>query len=70
MVHSTTVESQIEQGDFPWRLQFVLNGQELEIAIDPTHTLLQILRDELGLTGTKGACLQGECGSCTILVDG
>lgn len=53
-----------------WRLQFEVNGTRYELDVEPTTTLLQVLRMELGLTGTKGACLEGECGSCTVLVDG
>lgn len=53
-----------------WTLDFVLNGRHVAIDIAPHSTLLEVLRMELGLTGTKGACLEGECGSCTVLVDG
>lgn len=56
--------------DGSWRLSFVLNGKPTQVHIDPHATLLEILREDLGLTGTKGACHEGECGSCTVLVDG
>src|SRR5882672_1916569 len=51
-------------------LQCRVNAQPLRIEIDPNQTLLWMLRERLGLTGTKGSCLEGECGSCTVLVDG
>jgi len=47
-----------------------LNGDAYELAIAPTHTLLEVLREEAGLTGTKHGCEQGECGLCTVLIDG
>ena len=53
-----------------WHLDCKVNGERVEADIDPRLTLLSFLRDQLRLTGTKGACLEGECGSCTVLVDG
>jgi carbon-monoxide dehydrogenase small subunit len=53
-----------------WPLRFKLNGKKVSAQVLPTRTLLDFLRLELGLTGTKGACLEGECGSCYVLVDG
>ena len=53
-----------------WPLQFKLNGKNVTKRVQPTQTLLDCLRLEFGLTGTKGACLEGECGSCYVLVDG
>lgn len=53
-----------------WRIAFTVNGQPVEVEVEPETTLLEVLRMELGLTGTKGACLEGECGSCTVLLDG
>ena len=47
-----------------------VNGEERTIAADPHHTLLEVLREELGLTGTKHGCELGECGACTVLVNG
>lgn len=51
-------------------LTFTLNGEPVEVDVNPEKPLLEILRMELGLMGTKGACLEGECGSCTVLLDG
>ena len=53
-----------------WQLAFTLNGEAVELLVDPEETLYEVLRERLGLTGTKGACLEGECGSCTVLLDG
>ena len=53
-----------------WHLSCTVNGAPVEADIDPRLTLLSFLRDHLLLTGTKGACLEGECGSCTVLVEG
>jgi aerobic carbon-monoxide dehydrogenase small subunit len=49
---------------------FILNGKELCIDVDPEMTLLNLLREELFLTGTKKGCGAGECGACTVLMDG
>jgi carbon-monoxide dehydrogenase small subunit len=47
-----------------------LNGEEVTIYIRPDALLLDVLRDKIGLMGTKEACGQGECGACTVLLDG
>jgi aerobic-type carbon monoxide dehydrogenase small subunit (CoxS/CutS family) len=47
-----------------------VNGEPHTIAAEPHHTLLEVLREELDLTGTKHGCELGECGACTVLVDG
>lgn len=47
-----------------------VNGERHEVAVLPHHTLLEVLREDLGLIGTKHGCELGECGACTILVDG
>jgi carbon-monoxide dehydrogenase small subunit len=47
-----------------------VNGVAQSLDVAPTETLLDVLRDRLGLTGTKLACAEGECGACTVIVDG
>ncbi len=47
-----------------------INGDEIEFLCDPTQTLLDVLRDELFLTGTKEGCGTGDCGACSVTVDG
>ena len=49
---------------------FVVNGERHEIAFAPHKTLLEVLREDLALTGTKHGCELGECGMCTVLLDG
>src|SRR5512132_4700998 len=51
-------------------IQFTLNGEAAEVAFAPHKTLLEVLREELGLMGTKHGCELGECGTCAVLVDG
>ncbi len=51
------------------RLQFEVNGVRRELDVDPAARLLDVLRRDLGLTGTKEGCGEGECGACTVLVD-
>ncbi|MBW2000369.1 MAG: (2Fe-2S)-binding protein [Deltaproteobacteria bacterium] len=48
----------------------MVNGKEYEVVIEPHMLLIDVLRDELGLTGTKYACGAGDCGACTVLIDG
>jgi len=59
-----------KSGNGLWPLRFTLNGKTISTKARPTQTLLDFLRIEMGMTGTKGACLEGECGSCYVLVDG
>lgn len=51
-------------------ISFELNGKSIEIEVPPRWTLLRLLREKLGITGTKEGCGIGECGACTVLVDG
>ena len=51
-------------------LALTVNGKEVATDIDPWLTLAEFLREELGLTGTKVGCNRGECGSCTVVVEG
>ena len=51
-------------------IELTLNGAPRSVAVEPQHTLLDALRDDLGLTGAKSCCLVGECGACTVMVDG
>jgi carbon-monoxide dehydrogenase small subunit len=51
-------------------IEFKVNGDDYELAVEPQETLLEVLRTTLALTGTKEGCGTGECGSCTVLIDG
>ncbi|HEY3425410.1 MAG TPA: (2Fe-2S)-binding protein [Negativicutes bacterium] len=51
-------------------ISFILNGQKTEIEVEPELLLVDMLRNRLGLTGTKIGCGEGDCGACTILLDG
>ncbi|UQR61687.1 (2Fe-2S)-binding protein [Bradyrhizobium sp. C-145] len=51
-------------------LNIVVNGESHQLLIEPHWTLLQILRNEIGMMGTKENCLEAECGVCTVLLDG
>lgn len=51
-------------------MRMKVNGQDYEITAEPGRTLVDVLRYELGLTGTKEGCGTGSCGSCTVLLDG
>jgi len=51
-------------------LQFTLNGKLQRVSTDPRRTLLEVLREDLDLTGTKYGCGEGQCRACTVLLDG
>ena len=53
-----------------WPIALTVNGEAREVTVAAHHTLLDTVRDDLGLTGAKSCCLVGECGACTVLVDG
>ena len=52
------------------RVELTVNGDPYRREVEPDATLLSLLRDALGLTGTKWGCMTGDCGACTVLVDG
>ncbi|MGC8817134.1 MAG: (2Fe-2S)-binding protein [Candidatus Hadarchaeum sp.] len=52
------------------RVKLNVNGKNYKVEVKPHWTLLQVIRDQLGLTGTKYGCGTGECGACTVLIDG
>ena len=51
-------------------IELSVNGETYELAVEPNTTLAEVLRDQIGLTGTKVSCGTGECGTCTVLMDG
>jgi aerobic carbon-monoxide dehydrogenase small subunit len=51
-------------------IRFTVNGRAAEVRVAPMARLLDVLREELGLTGTKEGCGEGECGACSVLLDG
>lgn len=51
-------------------IQLRVNGELHEVIVEPWRTLLEVIRDDIGLTGAKEACSTGECGACTVLLDG
>ena len=51
-------------------IELKINGDKYEVLVSPNHTLLEVLRDKLGLMGTKRGCDLGTCGACTVLVNG
>jgi carbon-monoxide dehydrogenase small subunit len=51
-------------------VRFTLNGETVQAEVEPWWTLLKVIRDTFGLTGTKEGCGYGECGACTVLMDG
>lgn len=53
-----------------YKVNFVLNDEPMELYVDANRTMLNVLRDDLCYTGTKEGCGAGECGACTVIVDG
>src|ERR1041385_289285 len=59
-----------ERGDIKKTIRITLNGQERDLEVFPYRLLLDLLRDEIGMTGTKEGCGTGDCGACTVLLNG
>lgn len=51
-------------------IEFTINGERRKLAVKPNELLLDVIREDLGLTGTKYGCGTGECGACTVLIEG
>ena len=51
-------------------IKITVNSKKYEMAVEPNQTLVEVLRNELGLTGTKVGCEMGDCGTCTVIMDG
>jgi aerobic-type carbon monoxide dehydrogenase small subunit (CoxS/CutS family) len=51
-------------------ISLVVNDREVQVLVEPRRTLLSVLREELGLTGAKRGCGRGQCGACTVIIDG
>jgi aerobic carbon-monoxide dehydrogenase small subunit len=51
-------------------IQLRVNGETYDLSVEPRYTLLKVLREDLGFTGTKRGCDVGDCGACTVLMDG
>jgi xanthine dehydrogenase YagT iron-sulfur-binding subunit len=69
-MHQTQSTATTNPGPQRTQLRLEVNGQSCPVDIEPRTTLLDVLRDHLDLTGAKRACDRGECGACTVLVDG
>ena len=63
-------KSTVQEAPRRVHLTLQVNGEEIEVSFAPYKTLLEVLREELGLTGTKHGCELGECGACAVLIDG
>jgi len=59
----------VAKADERTRIEFLINGSRQTIPVEPRWTLLYVLREQIGLTGTKVGCERGECGACTVLIN-
>ena len=70
MFEARLAQAQIEPAVRSRIIELIVNGERHEIAVKPRNTLVEVLREKIGLTGTKEGCEQGACGVCTVLLDG
>jgi xanthine dehydrogenase YagT iron-sulfur-binding subunit len=63
-------DGQVMEPEEPVRVTLAVNGLRRRLLVEPRWSLLYVLRERLGLTGTKQGCDRGECGACTVLIDG
>jgi len=61
--------SEAARPERPTEVNMSINGQQHRVPFEPSWTLLYLLRDKMGITGTKLGCERGECGACTVLVE-
>lgn len=66
---STEAVAKVPEAGEMTRLTLAVNGRQHQLLVEPRWTLLYVLREHLGLTGTKVGCERGECGACTVLMD-
>jgi xanthine dehydrogenase YagT iron-sulfur-binding subunit len=64
-----TAEAEVIKPEVIVRVNLIINGLRRSLVVEPRWSLLYVLREELGLTGTKTGCERGECGACTVLID-
>lgn len=67
---NSSVPATLADDQAQYQLSCTLNGKPVQATVHPLSTLLEVVREDLHYTGTKGACHEGECGSCTVLIDG
>jgi aerobic-type carbon monoxide dehydrogenase small subunit (CoxS/CutS family) len=67
---NTEPQSAVQESPAPSGVSFTVNGQKHTLATHPDRTLLDVLREDLGLTGTKYGCGETQCGACSVLLDG
>jgi xanthine dehydrogenase YagT iron-sulfur-binding subunit len=65
-----TAEAEVIKPEVIVRVSLFINGLRRSLVVEPRWSLLYVLREKLGLTGTKAGCERGECGACTVLIDG